>query len=174
MSTSEKRPSKPCHCPPTCTCGCQERIFEDASFCIGHTIAEAKHRIDRRHHAILKRRKILAFNEAQGRILCVLWHRDGLSMSQICDGTGLAMTTLSTMVRRMEERGLLRRVVDPKDRRMSRVFLEERARRFEPIYREVTEEISGKFFEDFSEEERKIFEALLKRGIQNLRRDEEH
>ena len=43
---------------------------------------------------------ISEFNGAQGRILFVLWEKDGIPISELAKKTGLAKTTLTSMLDR--------------------------------------------------------------------------
>ena len=77
---------------------------------------------------ILAQKNIDAFNGSQGRILYVLWQRDGIPISELSKETGLAMTTLTSMIDRMETAGLVRRDRGDADRRKILIFLTERLR----------------------------------------------
>ena len=56
------------------------------------------------------------FNGAQGRILYVLWQQENLPIVELSRRTGLAKTTLTSMLDRMEGLGHITRCFDPKDR----------------------------------------------------------
>ena len=60
---------------------------------------------------ILSEKHIDAFNGAQGRILYVLWQEDGITIRSLSIKCGLAITSLTTMLERMENQGLIRRVL---------------------------------------------------------------
>ena len=66
---------------------------------------------------LLRDSNVDAFNGAQGRILYVLWEHEKLSISDIGKYTSLAKTTLTSMIDRMEENGLVKRTPDREDRR---------------------------------------------------------
>ena len=51
---------------------------------------------------VLSEQNIEAFNGAQGRILYVLWQKDRIPIREIADKTGLAVTSLTSMLDRME------------------------------------------------------------------------
>ena len=57
---------------------------------------------DRIFEKILSEKNIDAFNGAQGRILYVLWQKDGISIKSLSTKCGLAITSLTTMLERME------------------------------------------------------------------------
>lgn len=60
----------------------------------GNYVSQIKRLSDRILEQILAEKNIDAFNGAQGRILYVLWNRDGISLRELADKTGLAPTTL--------------------------------------------------------------------------------
>ena len=117
---------------------------------------------------ILAQKNIDAFNGAQGRILYVLWHEDGTPISELSRETGLAMTTLTGMLDRMETSGLVRRDRGDTDRRKILIFLTERAKALKDDYDEVTKEIGDIYYKGFSEEEIRQFEAYLRRILANV------
>lgn len=57
------------------------------------------------------------FNGEQGKILSVLWDEGECTASDIADTTGLANSTLSIMLKRMEENGLIISYDDSNDKR---------------------------------------------------------
>ena len=73
----------------------------------------------------------LYFNGAQGRILHVLWKRDGIPIKELAKQTGLAMSSLTTMLNRMEAAGLIHRQHGAKDRREVMIILTETSRALE-------------------------------------------
>ena len=52
----------------------------------------------------LAKKNITAFNGEQGRILHVLWENDGISNRELSKKSGLAMSSLTTMLERMEKK----------------------------------------------------------------------
>ena len=74
---------------------------------------------------ILSEKNISAFNGEQGRILHVLWEEDGISIKELSFKTGLAVSTLTKMIDRMEEANLIKRIPDKKDRRKILIKLTE-------------------------------------------------
>lgn len=64
----------------------------------------------------LAQKNITAFNGEQGRILHVLWENDRISNRELSKKSGLAMSSLTTMLERMEEKKLLIRKFCPTDK----------------------------------------------------------
>ena len=134
----------------------------------GFLVTKVKQLSDRVFEKILNEKKIEAFNGAQGRILYVLWHGDGISIKALSEQCGLAITSLTSMLERMEKQGLLRRESDEKDRRKTLLFLTERAYTLREDYEAVSARMGTIFYEGFNEEEIRLFESFLRRVLDNL------
>lgn len=72
----------------------------------GFLVTKIKQLGDRIFQRILNEKGIDAFNGAQGRILYALWQEDGVPIKTISDKCGLAITSLTTMLERMERQAL--------------------------------------------------------------------
>ena len=81
----------------------------------GFLVTKIKQLGDRIFEKILSEKNIDAFNGAQGRILYVLWQEDGISIRSLSVKCGLAITSLTTMLERMEHQGLISRVPSETD-----------------------------------------------------------
>ena len=134
----------------------------------GFLVTKVKQLSDRVFEKILNEKKIDAFNGAQGRILYVLWQKDGISIKTLSEQCGLAITSLTSMLERMETQGLLRRESDEKDKRKTLLFLTDRAYALREDYEDVSARMGTVFYEGFSEEEIRLFESFLHRVLDNL------
>lgn len=117
---------------------------------------------------ILFQKKIDVFNGAQGRILYVLWQDNGVPISELSRQTGLATTTLTSMLDRMETTGLIYRDRGDKDRRKIRIYLTEKAKGLEEDYNSVSEEMSRIYYKGFSDQEIEQLESYLERILINV------
>ncbi len=117
---------------------------------------------------LLKKNRVDAFNGAQGRILYVLWEYEKLSFSDLGKFTSLAKTTLTSMIDRMEENGLVERIPDKEDRRQIYVSITEKARKYRHKYNKVSDEMNAIFYKGFSAQEIQQLDKLLARVITNL------
>src|ERR671937_208543 len=77
-----------------------------------------------------------------GSLLVPLFEEDGLRMGELAARARLSKQTMTTMVRLLERRGLVRREPDPHDGRAFRIVLTDRARRFEPVAERTLEELA--------------------------------
>ena len=135
----------------------------------GHTISQIRQVSNRIFERILSERKIDAFNGAQGRILYVLWQEEYISLRELADRTGLAATTLTSMIDRMEASELVCRAADPTDRRKTLLTLTARARMLQSDYTEVSDQMTNIFYTGFTEEEIRQCERMLERIHTNLK-----
>ena len=108
------------------------------------------------------------FNGAQGRILYVLWQEDDISIVELSRKTSLAKTTLTSMLERMEQADLIRRVPDPSDKRRIRVSLTDTARKLNDDYNKLSQEMNDVYYAGFSEKEIHAFEKNLQKILSNL------
>lgn len=112
------------------------------------------------------------FNGAQGRILFVLWQEDDITISTLSAKTGLAKTTLTSMLDRIEKSGHIQRVYSQTDRREIRIRLTERARNLKDKYDKVSLKMTELFYKGFGDDEIIIFEKSLGRILENLTEEE--
>lgn len=134
----------------------------------GFLVSQLKQIQGRVFEKLLREANVNEFNGAQGRILYVLWQEDSVPIVELSKKTGLAKTTLTSMLNRMEESGLIRRNYDPVDRRQIRITLTEKARELSDKYNEVSRKMSEIYYKGFSDSEILQFEDYLSRIIKNL------
>lgn len=134
----------------------------------GFMISQIRHIGGRVFQRVLSQAGVDAFNGPQGRILDALWREDCLPASRLSDSTGLARNTLTSMLDRMEAAGLVARLPDSHDRRVTLIRLTEKARAFRDKYEDVSRQMNGIYFKGFSDDEIMEFEGYLSRIIANL------
>lgn len=134
----------------------------------GFLIYKIKQIGGRRFDKILQQKNIDAFNGAQGKILYVLWQGGKMTATEISKKSGLAKTTLTAMLARMQEQGLIRTEENAKDKRSALVCLTEKAVALKDEYDGVTKEIEDIYYKGFTDEEIDRFENCLKRILKNL------
>ena len=134
----------------------------------GFLISQIKQISGRIFEKILSEKNIEEFNGAQGRILYVLWQEDSIAIKELSNKTGLALTTLTSMLDRMEKIELIKRTFDKTDRRKILIILTEKAISLKDVYYEVSEKMSEIFYNKFSKEEINQFEDYLDRILINL------
>lgn len=134
----------------------------------GTLISQVKQLQDRAFNKILKEEGIYEFNGQQGRILFALWKNEKLSLIELSRRTSLAKTTLSAMVERMKNEGLLIVEGSKEDKRSLVIYLSDKSLSLEEKINKATKKISDIFYKDFSEEEANVLDRLLGKVKENL------
>lgn len=138
----------------------------------GFLMSQIKRIGDRVFNRLLDEAGIEEFNGAQGKILYVLWQQDSVPIVTLARKTGLAKTTLTSMLDRMEQQELVTRVYDKADRRVIRIVLTQKAKALSGEYRRVSAHINELYYRGFSDDEIRSFEAMLERILDNLTEQE--
>lgn len=134
----------------------------------GFLISKIKNIGGRKFDKILQEKNIDAFNGAQGKILYVLWQNGKMTATEISKKSGLAKTTLSAMLTRMDEQGLIAMEESLTDKRSVCISLTETAAALKEEYDAVTREIEDIYYKGFTDSEVEQFENYLKRILANL------
>lgn len=134
----------------------------------GFFISQIKQIQGRIFEKLLIEAGINEFNGPQGRILYVLWKEDDLSIVEISNRTGLAKTTLTSMLDRMERQGNIERHFDAVDRRKIRIRLTDKSKGLKNRYEQVSDKMSEIFYKGFSDDEIQVFDRQLEKIINNL------
>ena len=140
----------------------------------GFLISRIKQVGGRLFDRMLSEADVDAFNGAQGRILYILWQQDGLTISQISAQTSLANTTLTSMLDRMEQSGLIRRTPSPTDRRALLIHLTDKAQALRQDYDRISQQMNELYYLGFTEAEILQFEGYLARVLNNLQGGSNH
>lgn len=138
----------------------------------GFLISQIKQIQGRIFERLLNEAGIGEFNGAQGRILYVLWQENNLPIVELSRRTGLAKTTLTGMLDRMEKQGQVSRNYDKEDRRQIKITLTEKAQALHDQYECVSAQMNEIFYHHFSDQEILAFETALRRILENLKERE--
>ncbi len=138
----------------------------------GFLISQIKQIQGRIFGRLLTEAGIDEFNGAQGHILYVLWQEDNLPIVELARRTGLAKTTLTGMLDRMERLGHITRCYDRQDRRQVRIRLTANASGLESKYIDVSDKMSRLFYKGFSDEEILKLDSGLEKILKNLEEEE--
>ncbi|UFP93131.1 MarR family winged helix-turn-helix transcriptional regulator [Gloeobacter morelensis] len=101
-------------------------------------------------------------------VLCCLWKEDGLPTSTICDRLQQVGGTLTGVLDRMEERALVRRERDSRDRRVWRVYLTPQGEELMEVLPPRVRTVKEQALAGMSPPERATLSDLLDRAIANL------
>ena len=138
----------------------------------GFLISQIKQVQSRIFQRLLQESGVEEFNGPQGHILYVLWQKDEVPIVELSQKTGLAKNTLTAMLGRMEEAGLIERKAAASDKRQSLIVLTKKARNLQGKYDEVSKKMNEIFYKDFSQKEVNIIDQFLDRILLNLEQSE--
>jgi DNA-binding MarR family transcriptional regulator len=102
-----------------------------------------------------------------GSVIVPLADEDGLRMGEIGRRARLSKPSMTVLVRRCEEDGLVRRERDPADGRAFRIVLTERGRRLASVAETVLAELDARVTAALGDDDRAALERGLK-GVMDL------
>ena len=115
------------------------------------------------------------YRSEQGKILAVLWNSETgcATATDIALATGLANNTLTTMIKKLEEKKLI--TVSPcgEDKRKKYLVLTELGQSQKKVSDRVSQELDAIYYKGFSDEEIKQFEGFQERILANLKEKED-
>jgi MarR family transcriptional regulator for hemolysin len=106
---------------------------------------------------------------AQWQVLSRLERSEGLKQAELADELDLQPITLTRLVDRLAENGLIERRPDPEDRRAKRLFLTKEARPLMDRLAVLGEEVMGEVLAGLDEGDMKVLLSKLGRAKDNLR-----
>ena len=116
----------------------------------------------------------LKISGGQGRILFVLWKQSPCTISEISQRTSLAKNTVSSMIDTMVAHGIVRREINPDNRRQTLITLTDYAVSLQQQYNAVSQRMNVLFYTGFSETEKDQFESYMQRILTTLRQAEQN
>jgi len=103
----------------------------------------------------------LGITRPQWQLLAVLARNEGANQAFLADYLEVEPITLSRMIDRMTETGLIERRPDPADRRAWRLFVTETGWALRGRMRELAQEIEDEVFDDVDETAKKYLTDIL-------------
>lgn len=134
----------------------------------GFYITQIKQLQDRIFERLLLKNGI-EISGGQGRILFILWKNNPLTVSEISERTSLAKNTVSVVIDGMVQKGIVKREINPRNRRQTIISLTEYAGSLREKYESVSQQMNGLFYQGFTEEEQIRFEQYLARILDTLK-----
>jgi DNA-binding MarR family transcriptional regulator len=104
---------------------------------------------------------------SQWTLLKQLWRQEGRSQVELQEMLGLEAATITGLIQRMTNLGLVQRRPDPNDKRVQRVYLTERGRELQCLTAPL-EEVNARVLQGFTADEQEFFIRLLKRALHNF------
>jgi DNA-binding MarR family transcriptional regulator len=110
----------------------------------------------------------VGMHRAQAMLLCRLFERDGMTQSEIAEQLAVQGATITNMLQRMEEAGLVVRRRDEDDNRLVRVYLTDGGREKERASQAQFRQLEETIFAGISPEKRATLRQVLKQMLQNM------
>lgn len=135
----------------------------------GHLNLLINHLNGRLFNRLLKNDGRALYSAEQGKILSALWDRHPQTATELSQITGLANSTLTPMLKRLEtEQGLITSVVAEDDKRKKLFDLTELGQEQKHVGEEVSDQLSEIFYSGFTDAEIDQLEDYLRRIVDNL------
>ncbi len=114
------------------------------------------------------------YRSEQGKILDILWQKedDRATATDIALASGLANNTLTSMIKKLAEQGLVTIEQSDQDKRKKFVVLTELGWEQKKIGDRVSNELGEIFYQGFPDQEIREFETYQERIINNLKKKE--
>jgi DNA-binding MarR family transcriptional regulator len=132
---------------------------------LGHLLNKVCGLRHRRMHELLDE---LGLYRGQPATLRALWAGDGVTHSALAGQLNKSPATITKTVKRMERAGFVERKPDPRDERLSRVYLTAAGRNVQTAVEQVWQEFELQAFDGFGQEEMAALRGLLQRVCHNI------
>ena len=120
----------------------------------------------RAHHLL----ESLGLYRGQTHVLRALWEQEGMTHGELAAQIRVQPATITKMIQRMEKAGFVARRPDPKDQRVSRVYLTEAGRTVQGKVEQVWQTLEDETFAGFTFEERVLLRRFFLQIRENLSR----
>lgn len=123
---------------------------------------------------LLLQKQLLAFlkntglTAGQPKVLDYLGEHNGASQKEIARGCHIEAGSLTSVLNRMEEKGMVRRTMLNGNRRTFHIFLTEKGKEYVEIISDAFSRLEAEAFCDISEEDRRKFMEIFSRINTNL------
>lgn len=118
--------------------------------------------------ACVEQGKSYVVTPPQWGVLALLYGSDGITIGTISQRRGVDAPTITGIIKRLEQSGLVERQHDREDRRVVKVYLTSEGEHITRILNPTAEEFNRHVLQGLSEAERQTFLENLQRIIANL------
>lgn len=101
-------------------------------------------------------------------LIRLLGNEEGLSQRQISQKLHIKPPTVTVSLKRMENSGLIRRLPDERDQRVSHIYLTERGMEIHQMTHKLADELERYIFRGFTDSEKCLMRRLFAQMIENL------
>ncbi len=137
----------------------------------GYLTLKISHLNGRLFNRMLARDGRALYSSEQGKVMSALWVRHPQTATDLAIATGLANSTLTTMLRRLVAQGLVREVSAKGDRRKKHFDLTELGLQQRSVGDCVSHQLANVFYDGLTRDEIRTLDALLDRVSHNLERE---
>lgn len=116
----------------------------------------------------LKKKGINGIVPSHGNIILSLLRNKSLTMSELADEIGKDPSTITTLVKKLNDFGYTQMIKDEKDKRVNRVLLTSKGKELEEAFVIISEEIHNKQYNNISNSDKEIFRQVLIKMISNF------
>ena len=131
-----------------------------------HYLSMANHMMVQKK--LMEQLKDTGLTLGQPKVLDYLKDHDGASQKEIAAGCLIEAGSLTSILNRMEEKGLLERKMLNGHRRTFHIFMTESGKKNQKLVEETFEKIEETALNNVSEEEQKVFMEIFLRIYRNL------
>lgn len=131
-----------------------------------HYLSMANHMMVQKK--LMEQLKDTGITLGQPKVLDYLKDHDGASQKEIAAGCLIEAGSLTSILNRMEEKGLIERKMLNGNRRTFHIFMTESGKKNQKLVEETFEKIEETALNNISEEEQKVFMEIFHRIYRNL------
>lgn len=130
-------------------------------------IAAIKYKADKYIVEQLNMNGIVGLVPSHGEILSSLFNHKSLTMKQIADKIDRDKSTVTTLIKKLIDLGYIKRESGINDKREVYISLTSKGKSFEPIFNQISSNVIGKAYFEFSHEEKESLINLLEKSYKN-------
>jgi DNA-binding MarR family transcriptional regulator len=116
----------------------------------------------------------LGLSAGQFPVLMLLYKEQNIMQETLVRHYHLDKGTIARAVRKLEDAGYIRRIVDPDNRRAVRIFLTEKGERVAPVLQEINREWEEQVCTGLSRDEKETLNSLMRTVAENSHRSMQH
>lgn len=113
-------------------------------------------------------KKEFNLNYGQVFILSKIYKNDSINQHKLCKEYNLDKAGVGRILKKLEQKNLIKRKSDPEDKRSKLIFLTEKSKRIKDDFFQLFDKIENQIRHDLSDEEINILINLLKKVQMNL------
>ncbi|GKX32049.1 MarR family transcriptional regulator [Vallitalea longa] len=116
----------------------------------------------------LKKQGITGIVPSHGKIILSLLEKENLTMSELAGNIGKDPSTITTLVKKLNDLGYTHMIKDTVDKRVNRVSLTSKGKDLEQAFVVISEKIYNRQYNNIADEEKEIFREVLRKMIDNF------